>query len=182
MAFFDKFVEPGLTDRLKNVLDSDFERITHEEAINLLQQANIKFQNKPEHGKDLATEHEKFLTEIYFKKPVFVINWPKDIKAFYMRLNDDGKTVAAMDLLVPGSGELIGGSQREERHDLLLQRMDEMGVPKEDLWWYTDLRKYGGCVHSGFGLGFERLIMYLTGVENIRDVIPFPRTPKNAEF
>jgi asparaginyl-tRNA synthetase len=182
MAFFDKFVEPGLTDRLKNVLDSDFERITHEEAINLLQQANIKFQNKPEHGKDLATEHEKYLTEIYFKKPVFVINWPKDIKAFYMRLNDDGKTVAAMDLLVPGSGELIGGSQREERHDLLLQRMDEMGVPKEDLWWYTDLRKYGGCVHSGFGLGFERLIMYLTGVENIRDVIPFPRTPKNAEF
>ena len=142
----------------------------------------MKFENKPQHGQDINTEHEKYLTEKHFKSPVFVIDWPKDIKAFYMRLNDDGKTVAAMDLLVPGSGELVGGSQREERLDYLIKRMEELHVPQKDLEWYLDLRRYGGCVHAGFGMGFERLIMYLSGVENIRDVIPFPRTPKNCEF
>ncbi len=182
MAFFDQFVEKGLKDRLFNVLENPFARVTHKEAIDILLSANTKFDNKPMHGQDLNTEHEKYLTDVYFKRPVFVTDWPKDIKAFYMRLNDDQETVAAVDLLVPGSGELIGGSQREERLDLLLKRMKEMNVPQNDLDWYIDLRRYGGCVHSGFGLGFERLIMYLTGVENIRDVIPFPRTPKNCEF
>ncbi len=182
MAFFNQFVEPGLTDRLQRVLDKPFARVTHEDAINILLNSGVKFENTPKHGQDINTEHEKYLTDKHFKSPVFVIDWPKDIKAFYMRQNDDGKTVAAMDLLVPGSGELIGGSQREERLDVLIKRMDEMGVPKDDLEWYLDLRRYGGCVHSGFGLGFERLIMYLSGVENIRDVIPFPRTPKNCEF
>jgi asparaginyl-tRNA synthetase len=182
MEFFDQFVEKGLTEKLKNVLDKPFARISHKEAIELLIQSGVKFENLPKQGQDIATEHERYLTEKHFQSPVFVIDWPKDIKAFYMRLNDDQETVAAMDLLVPGSGELIGGSQREERLDYLLKRMDEMHIPKDDLWWYLDLRKYGGCVHSGFGLGFERLIMYLTGVENIRDVIPFPRTPKNCEF
>lgn len=182
MVFFDKFVEPGLTDRLLNVLNSPFARVKHKEAIDILLQSNVKFENTPRHGQDINTEHEKYLTEKYFKSPVFVIDWPKDIKAFYMRMNDDGQTVAAMDLLVPGSGELVGGSQREERLDYLIKRMDELGIPKADLEWYLDLRRYGGCVHSGFGMGFERLIMYLTGVENIRDVIPFPRTPKNCEF
>ncbi len=182
MAFFDQFVEKGLKDRLFNVLENPFARVTHKEAIDILLSANTKFDNKPMHGQDLNTEHEKYLTDVHFKRPVFVTDWPKDIKAFYMRLNDDLETVAAVDLLVPGSGELIGGSQREERLDLLLKRMKEMNVPQNDLDWYIDLRRYGGCVHSGFGLGFERLIMYLTGVENIRDVIPFPRTPKNCEF
>lgn len=182
MVFFDQFVEKGLTDRLLKVLTSPFAKITHKEAIDILLNSGVKFENKPVHGQDINTEHEKFLTDRYFQSPVFVTDWPKDIKAFYMRLNDDGQTVAAMDLLVPGSGELIGGSQREERLDYLIKRMDDMGVPKEDLDWYIDLRRYGGCVHSGFGLGFERLIMYLSGVENIRDVIPFPRTPKNCEF
>jgi len=182
MAFFNQFVEPGLTERLQKVLDKPFARVSHEDAINILLNSGVKFENTPKHGQDINTEHEKYLTDKHFKSPVFVINWPKDIKAFYMRQNDDGKTVAAMDLLVPGSGELIGGSQREERLDVLMKRMDEMGVPKDDLEWYLDLRRYGGCVHSGFGLGFERLIMYLSGVENIRDVIPFPRTPKNCEF
>ncbi len=182
MVFFDKFVEPGLTERLLNVLNSPFARVKHKEAIDILLQSGVKFENTPRHGQDINTEHEKYLTEKHFKSPVFVIDWPKDIKAFYMRMNDDGQTVAAMDLLVPGSGELVGGSQREERLDLLIKRMDELGIPKADLEWYLDLRRYGGCVHSGFGMGFERLIMYLTGVENIRDVIPFPRTPKNCEF
>jgi asparaginyl-tRNA synthetase len=182
MAFFNKFVEKGLKERLENVLEQPFARVTHKEAIDILLNANTKFENKPQQGQDLNTEHEKYLTDIHFKRPVFVTDWPKDIKAFYMRQNDDGQTVAAMDLLVPGSGELIGGSQREERLDLLIKRMDEMHVPKEELNWYLDLRRYGGCKHAGFGLGFERLIMYLTGVENIRDVIPFPRTPKNCEF
>jgi asparaginyl-tRNA synthetase len=182
MAFFNQFVEPGLTERLQKVLDKPFARVSHEDAINILLNSGVKFENTPKHGQDINTEHEKYLTDKHFKSPVFVIDWPKDIKAFYMRQNDDGKTVAAMDLLVPGSGELIGGSQREERLDVLIKRMDEMGVPKDDLEWYLDLRRYGGCVHSGFGLGFERLIMYLSGVENIRDVIPFPRTPKNCEF
>ena len=182
MVFFDKFVEPGLTDRLLKVLNAPFARVTHKEAIDILLKSGVKFENTPKHGQDINTEHEKYLTERHFQSPVFVTDWPKDIKAFYMRLNDDGETVAAMDLLVPGSGELVGGSQREERLDYLVKRMEEMHVPQKDLDWYIDLRRYGGCVHSGFGMGFERLIMYLTGVENIRDVIPFPRTPKNCEF
>ncbi|AUD66089.1 asparagine--tRNA ligase [Tenericutes bacterium MZ-XQ] len=182
MEFFNKFVEPGLKEKLQNVLDKPFAKVTHKEAIDILLNANVKFENLPKHGQDINTEHEKYLTEKHFKSPVFVTDWPKDIKAFYMRLNDDQKTVAAMDLLVPGSGELIGGSQREERLDVLERRMEEMHVPKEDLEWYLDLRRYGGCVHAGYGMGFERLIMYLSGVENIRDVIPFPRTPKNCEF
>jgi asparaginyl-tRNA synthetase len=182
MEFFNKFVEPGLKEKLQNVLDKPFAKVTHKEAIDILLNANVKFENLPKHGQDINTEHEKYLTEKHFKSPVFVTDWPKDIKAFYMRLNDDQETVAAMDLLVPGSGELIGGSQREERLDVLERRMEEMHVPKEDLEWYLDLRRYGGCVHAGYGMGFERLIMYLSGVENIRDVIPFPRTPKNCEF
>ncbi|MBM7453101.1 asparaginyl-tRNA synthetase [Acholeplasma morum] len=180
--FFDQFVEKGLRSKLESLVASKFNRVTHKDAIQILKDSKVKFENKPEFGQDLATEHEKYLTEVHFKSPVFVTNWPKDIKAFYMRLNDDNETVAAVDLLVPGSGELIGGSQREERLDMLIKRMDEMGVPKEDLEWYLDLRRYGGCVHSGYGMGFERLLMYLSGVENIRDVIPFPRTPKHAEF
>ncbi len=182
MNFFDQFVEKGLIDRLLQVKNSKFVRVTHEEAISVLRAANQKFENEPKYGEDLATEHEKYLTEKYYKCPVFVKDWPKDIKAFYMRLNDDKKTVAAVDLLVPGSGELCGGSQREERLDVLLNKMADMGVPQESMDWYLDTRRYGGCIHSGFGMGFERLIMYLTGVENIRDVIPFPRTPKNIEF
>lgn len=184
MNFFDQFVEKGLIKRLTDVLNSSFVKVTHKEAINILIEAHKKsaFENEPKQGEDLATEHEKYLTEVYFKSPVFVTDWPKDIKAFYMRLNDDGKTVAAVDLLVPGSGELCGGSQREERLDYLLNRMKELKVPEKGLEWYLNLRKYGGCVHSGFGMGFERMIMYLTGVENIRDVLPFPRTPKNCEF
>lgn len=182
MKFFDQFVEKGLIEKLTHVLNSDFVRVTHHDAITILKESGIKFENKPEYGEDLATEHEKYLTEVHFKSPVFVTNWPKEIKAFYMRLNEDGKTVAAVDLLVPGSGELCGGSQREERMDLLLKRMDEVGIKPEDMDWYLDTRRYGGCIHSGFGMGFERMIMYLTGVENIRDVLPFPRTPKNCEF
>ena len=182
MEFFNKFVEKGLKEKLQNVLNKPFARVTHKEAIEILLNADVKFENLPKHGQDINTEHERYLTEKHFKSPVFVTDWPKDIKAFYMRLNDDQETVAAMDLLVPGSGELIGGSQREERLDVLERRMEEMHVPKEDLEWYLDLRRYGGCVHAGYGMGFERLIMYLTGVENIRDVIPFPRTPKNCEF
>ena len=182
MNFFDKFVEKGLIQRLNDVLIHDFERITHEEAITILKEAKVKFENEPKYGEDLATEHEKYLTETYFKKPVFVKDWPEEIKAFYMRLNEDKKTVAAVDLLVPGSGELCGGSQREERMDYLLKRMKEFNITPESMDWYLDTRRYGGCIHSGFGMGFERLLMYLTGVENIRDVIPFPRTPKNLEF
>lgn len=181
MAFFNKFVQKGLLEKLNNVVSTDFIRMTHKEVVQVLLDSNQKFDNLPSFGKDLATEHEKFIVK-HFNGPVFVTDWPKDIKAFYMRLNDDGETVAAMDLLVPGSGELIGGSQREERLDYLEKRMDEMSVPKEDLWWYLDLRKYGGCKHAGYGLGFDRMLMYLTGVENIRDVIPFPRTPRNCEF
>ncbi|RJX26299.1 MAG: asparagine--tRNA ligase [Acholeplasma sp.] len=182
MIFFDTFVEKGLIDRLKKVLDVPFAKVTHKEAIDILLHSGVKFENLPKHGQDINTEHEKYLTEKHFKSPVFVIDWPKDIKAFYMRLNEDHETVAAMDLLVPGSGELVGGSQREERLDYLLKRMEELRIPEEDFTWYLDLRRYGGCVHSGFGMGFERLIMYLSGVENIRDVLPFPRTPKNCEF
>ncbi|MFU8786757.1 MAG: asparagine--tRNA ligase [Candidatus Izemoplasmataceae bacterium] len=181
MAFFDKFVQKGLLKKLENVVNSSFKRITHKEAIDILINANVKFENKPEHGQDLATEHEKYLVT-HFDGPVFVIDWPKRIKAFYMRMNDDNETVAAMDLLVPGSGELIGGSQREERLDCLKKRMHEMGINEEELWWYLDLRKYGTTPHAGYGLGFDRMLMYMTGVENIRDVIPFPRTPRNCEF
>lgn len=181
MAFFNQFVQKGLMDKLNKVLKGTFHRVTHKEAVNVLLEAKDKFDFEPQFGEDLATEHEKYLVK-HFDGPVFVIDWPKDIKAFYMRLNDDGETVAAMDLLVPGSGELIGGSQREERLDVLESRMAAMGVPKEELSWYLDLRKYGGCQHAGFGLGFDRMLMYLTGIENIRDVIPFPRTPRNCEF
>ncbi len=181
MEFFNKFVQKGLLEKLNKVVSSEFIRITHKEAIKVLLDSGQKFENLPKYGDDLATEHEKFLVK-HFDGPVFVIDWPKDIKAFYMRMNDDNETVAAMDLLVPGSGELIGGSQREERLEYLEKRMEEMNVPKEELWWYLDLRKYGGCKHSGFGLGFDRMLMYLTGIENIRDVIPFPRTPRNCEF
>lgn len=179
-AFFEKFVSPGLMDKLNHLLNSKFHEITHHEAITILLNSKKKFEHLPTYDGDLSTEHEKYLTEEHFNTPVFVTNWPKDIKAFYMKLNEDGKTVAAMDLLVPKAGELIGGSQREDRLDLLEKRMDEMNIPKEDLWWYLDLRRYGGAVHSGFGLGFERLLMYLTGVENIRDVILFPRTPDHS--
>jgi len=182
MHFFNKFVEKGLLDKLDNLMQSRFERITHEAAINILLKANQKFENKPLHGQDLAKEHERYLTEKAFKGPVFVTDWPKDIKAFYMRQNDDQKTVAAVDLLVPGSGELVGGSQREERLDLLLKRMEQMHIPLKDLDWYIDLRRYDDVKTSGFGLGFERFLIYITGVENIRDVIPFPRTPKNIMF
>ncbi|MFA5604213.1 MAG: asparagine--tRNA ligase [Bacilli bacterium] len=182
MEFFNKFVEPGLLDKLKFVLDKKAVRITHKEAIDILLDSSTKFETKPKYGEDLAKEHEKYLTEIHFKSPVFVKDWPKDIKAFYMRLNDDDETVAAVDLLVPSAGELMGGSQREERLDNLLKRMKEMNVNTEELDWYVNLRKYGGCKHAGFGMGFERLLIYLTGVENIRDVIPFPRTPGNCEF
>lgn len=181
MQFFDQFVQKGLLEKLNKVLSSDFVRISHKEAVQILLDSSQQFENTPSFGEDLATEHEKYLVA-HYDGPVFIIDWPKDIKAFYMRLNDDNETVAAMDLLVPGSGELIGGSQREERLDYLEKRMEEMNVPKEDLWWYLDLRKYGGCKHAGFGLGFDRMLMYLTGVENIRDVIPFPRTPRNCEF
>jgi len=179
--FFDRFVEKGLKQKLQKVLKSTFKVVTHKEAIDILLNSDEKFENKPKHGEDLATEHEKHLTK-HFDGPVFVIDWPKDIKAFYMRLNDDKKTVAAMDLLVPKAGELLGGSQREERLDVLEERIKEFGIDDKDLWWYKDLRKYGGCKHAGFGLGLERMVMYVTGIDNIRDVILFPRTPRNCEF
>ena len=182
MEFFNSFVDKGLLDRLHNILNNDFGRVTYTEAVDLLIKSGKKFEYPVEWGIDLQTEHERYLTEEIFKKPVFVTDYPKDIKAFYMRMNDDNKTVAAMDLLVPGVGEIIGGSQREERLDLLEKRMDELGLKKEDYWWYLDLRKYGGTRHSGCGLGFERAVMYLTGMSNIRDVLPYPRTVKNAEF
>lgn len=182
IAFFDAFVEKGLSAKLQKVVDSPkFASVTHHDAIALLKQSSEKFENSPEFGEDLATEHEKWLTK-HFNGPVFVTDWPKEIKAFYMRLNLDEKTVAAVDLLVPGSGELCGGSQREERLEYLEKRMDEMHIDKTGYWWYLDLRKYGGCKHAGFGLGLERMIMYVTGVDNIRDVLSFPRTPKNCEF
>lgn len=182
IEFFNSFVDKGLLDRLNLVANSDFGRVTYTEAVEILKKNNDNFDYKVEWGTDLQTEHERYLTEQVFKKPLFVTDYPKDIKAFYMRLNDDGKTVAAMDLLVPGIGEIIGGSQREERYDVLTKRMSELGLNEKDYWWYLDLRKYGGCKHAGYGLGFERAIMYLTGVSNIRDVLPFPRTVGNAEF
>ena len=180
--FFDKFVENGLKEKLENVVNSKAIRITHKEAIKILKEASVKFDNLPMDGEDLATEHEKYLTGIHFKSPVFVTDWPKGIKAFYMRLNEDDETVKAVDLLVPGAGELMGGSQREERMDVLISRMREFNIDPESMDWYLNLRRYGGCKHSGFGMGFERLLIYLTGVDNIRDVIAFPRTPNNCEF
>ena len=181
MEFLDKFVEKGLITKLNSLINSKFTRIKHEDVITILKEAKVKFEFEPEYGGDIAKEHEKYITE-YFNGPVFIIDWPKDIKAFYMKLNEDGKTVAAVDLEVPGAGELMGGSQREEDYDKLLKRMKELNMPLEGMDWYLNLRKYGGCIHSGFGMGFERLLIYLTGVENIRDVIPYPRTPGNCEF
>ena len=182
MEFFNNFVDKGLLERLDNILSNEFGRVTYTEAVELLKKSGQQFEYPVEWGIDLQTEHERYLTEQIFKKPVFVTDYPVEIKAFYMRLNDDKKTVAAMDLLVPGVGEIIGGSQREERLDVLEARMDALGLKREDYWWYLDLRKYGGTRHAGFGLGFERAVMYLTGVGNIRDVLPYPRTVKNAEF
>lgn len=182
MAFFNQFIDTGLLDRLHNVLNSDFGRISYTDAIKELEKNNDKFEYPVSWGVDIQTEHERYLSEKIFGKPVFVTNYPKDIKAFYMKLNPDGKTVAATDLLVPGIGEIIGGSQREDDFEKLSTRINELGLNKDDYWWYLDLRRYGGCPHAGFGLGFERMLMYLTGMQNIRDVLPFPRTPKNCEF
>ena len=181
MEFFDKFVEKGLLEKLNKLINSDFIRVDHEEVISILKKADVKWEFEPEYGEDIAREHEKYITE-YFNGPVFIKNWPKDIKAFYMKQNDDGKTVAAVDLEVPGAGELMGGSQREENYDKLLGRINDLGMNEQDFDWYLNLRKFGGCVHSGFGMGFERLLIYLTGVDNIRDVIPYPRTPGNCEY
>ena len=181
MKFFDTFVEKGLIEKLEKLVNSNFVRIDHHDVIKILKEADVKWEFTPEYGEDIAKEHEKYITE-HFNGPVFIKNWPKDIKAFYMKQNDDGKTVAAVDLEVPGAGELMGGSQREEKYDKLVARMEELDMDKESMEWYLNLRKFGGCYHSGFGMGFERLLIYLTGIENIRDVIPFPRTPGNCEF
>ena len=184
MEFLDKFVEQGLIKKLETAVNSKFTRITHKEVITILKEAEkqgIKWEFKPEYGEDIAKEHEKYITE-YFNGPVFIKDWPKDIKAFYMKQNSDNETVAAVDLEMPGVGELMGGSQREDDYDKLVKRMEELKMKKEDYWWYLNLRKYGSTVHSGFGIGFERLLLYLTGVDNIRDVIPYPRTPGNCEF
>ena len=181
MEFLNKFVAPGLIEKLQKLLASKFTRISHEDVITILKEAKVEWEFKPEYGEDIAKDHEKYITE-YFNGPVFITNWPKDIKAFYMKQNPDGKTVAAVDLEVPGAGELMGGSQREESYEKLLARMQELGMKTAELEWYMNLRKYGSCTHSGFGMGFERLLIYLTGVENIRDVIPFSRTPGNCEY
>ena len=181
MNFFDSFVEKGLLDKLNKLINSKFTRVDHEEVISILKKADVKWEFPPEYGEDIAREHEKYITE-YFDGPVFIKNWPKDIKAFYMKQNSDGKTVAAVDLEVPGAGELMGGSQREEDYSKLITRIKELGMKEEDFDWYLNLRKFGGCVHSGFGMGFERLLIYLTGVDNIRDVIPYPRTPGNCDY
>ena len=181
MEFFDKFVEKGLIDKLTKLVNSTFTRIKHEDVITILKEAKVKWEFAPEYGEDIAKEHEKYITE-YFNGPVFITDWPKDIKAFYMKQNEDGKTVAAVDLEVPGAGELMGGSQREENYDKLIERMKELNIPTEGMDWYLNLRRFGGCKHSGFGMGFERLLIYLTGVENIRDVIPYARTPYNCDF
>ena len=179
--FCDQFIEKGLKEKLNKILNTSFVRIDHKDVIDILKKADRKWEFEPDYGEDLAKEHEKYITE-YFNGPVFVKNWPKDIKSYYMKLNPDGKTVAAVDLEVPGAGEIMGGSQREENYETLVKLMEEKGIKTEPLWWYLDLRRYGSNIHSGFGLGFERLLMYLTGMENIRDVIPYPRTPKNCEF
>ena len=181
IEFFNKFVEQGLKEKLTKLVNSKFTRISHEDVITILKNANVKWEFTPEYGEDIAKEHEKYITE-HFNGPVFITNWPKDIKAFYMKQNSDGKTVAAVDLEVPGAGELMGGSQREEDYDKLVNRMNELGMSQSGMEWYINLRRFGGCTHSGFGMGFERLLIYLTGVDNIRDVIPYPRTPKNCEF
>ena len=181
LEFFNTFVQKGLIDKLNKVLKSKFIRIDHADVIKLLKQAKVKWEFEPEEGGDIAKEHEKYITE-YFDGPVFIKNWPKDIKAYYMKLNEDGKTVAAVDLEVPGAGELMGGSQREENYEKIIQRCNEMNVDKNTIDWFLNLRKFGSVEHSGFGMGFERLIMYLTGVDNIRDVIPFPRTPNNCDY
>ncbi len=181
MEFCNNFIEKGLIDKLHKLVNSKFVRIDHKEAIDILKKADKEWEFKPEYGEDLAKEHEKYLTE-HFNGPVFVKNWPKDIKSYYMKLNPDGETVAGVDLEVPGAGEIMGGSQREENYDKLVARMKEMGIATEPLYWYLDLRRYGSVIHSGFGLGFERLLMYITGIENIRDVIPYPRTPNNCDF
>ncbi len=182
MEFFNKFIDTTLFEKLDNVVSSDFARISYTDAVKELEKVNDKFEYPVSWGIDLQTEHERYLSEKLFGKPVFVTDYPKDIKAFYMKLNPDNKTVAACDLLVPGIGEIIGGSQREEDFEKLSNRINELGLDMQDYWWYLDLRKYGGCEHSGFGLGFERMMMYLTGMQNIRDVLPFPRTPNNCEF
>ncbi len=179
--FFDKFVENGLKEKLRKITDSKFIRIDHKDVIDILKKADVKWEFEPDYNEDIAKEHERYITE-YFNGPVFIKNWPKDIKAWYMKENDDHKTVAAVDLEVPGAGELMGGSQREENYDKLIARMQSLNVDRAPIEWFLNLRKYGGCVHSGFGMGFERLIIYLTGVENIRDVIPFPRTPGNCDY
>ena len=182
LELFEKFVAPGLKDTLDTIVNNDFARITYSEAIEIMQKSGKSFEYKPEYGVDMQTEHERFLAEEHFKRPVIVRDYPKEIKAFYMRMNDDGKTVAAMDVLVPGIGELIGGSQREERYDVLVNRMRELGMKEEDYSWYLDSRRYGSVPHAGFGLGFERMMLLVTGIGNIRDVIPFPRTPKSVNF
>ena len=179
--FCDQFVEKGLKEKLEKVISSNFVRISHHDVVDILKKANVKWEFEPSYEDDISKEHERYITE-YFNGPVFIKDWPKDIKAYYMKVNPDNKTVAAVDLEVPQAGELMGGSQREENLEVLLKRMEEMHVSRKDIEWYLDTRRYGGCVHSGFGMGFERLIMYLTGVDNIRDVIPFPRTPKNCEY
>ena len=181
MVYLDKYVEKGLIEKLNKLLNSHFTRIDHKDVITILKEADKKWEFEPEYGEDIAREHEKYITE-YFGGPVFIKNWPKDIKAFYMKQNPDGKTVAAVDLEVPGAGELMGGSQREEDYDKLLNRMNELGMEEESMQWYLNLRRFGGCTHAGFGMGFERLLIYLTGVDNIRDVIPYPRTPGNCDY
>ena len=182
LEFLNNFVDKGLIARLESVRDADFARVSYTEAVDILTKSGQQFEYPVFWGCDLQTEHERYLTEKHFGRPVFVTDYPKEIKAFYMRMNDDGKTVAAADLLVPGVGELCGGSQREERLDVLTARIEELHMKPEDYWWYLELRKYGTCKHAGFGMGFERLIMYLTGIANIRDVLPFPRTTRNCDF
>ena len=182
LELFDKFIDTTLLDRLHNIVGSDFARVTYTEAIKILKESGVAFEYPIDWGSDLQTEHERYLTEKVYGRPVFVTDWPRDIKAFYMRVNDDGKTVAAVDLLVPGVGELVGGSQREERLDVLLESIKKFGLDENDYSWYVDLRRYGGAKHAGFGLGFERLIMYVTGIGNIRDVESFPRTTGSADF
>jgi len=181
IEFFDKFVEKGLKEKLEKLVQSKFVRITHHDVVDILKKANVKWEFAPDYEEDIAKEHERYITE-YFNGPVFITDWPKDIKAWYMKVNEDGKTVAAVDLEIPGAGELMGGSQREENYDKLISRIGEMGVDKDTVDWFCNLRKFGGCYHSGFGMGFERLLIYLTGVDNIRDVIPFPRTPKSCDY
>ena len=181
LAFLDKNVQNGLIEKLEKLVTSHFTRISHHDVIDILKKADVEWEFKPEYGEDIAKEHEKYITS-YFNGPVFITNWPKDIKAYYMKLNPDGETVAAVDLEVPGAGELMGGSQREEDYDKICKRCDELGVDKTPIDWFLNLRKFGSVIHSGFGMGFERLVIYLTGVENIRDCIPFPRTPNNCDY